>query len=93
VKRTLNRVAVKLELSWQGLRDFDSISLVAEAKGVHVRSVAIRAIHGENCSRMLGGLVEIEIRRIRSSAGRMLRRASADVAVEVLEPGWFSAAT
>jgi len=31
VKTTLNRLAVKLELAWQALSDFDSINLVAEA--------------------------------------------------------------
>jgi hypothetical protein len=31
VKTTLNRLAVKLELSWQVLRDFDSINRIAEA--------------------------------------------------------------
>lgn len=31
VKTTLNRLAVKLELSWQVLRDFDSISRMADA--------------------------------------------------------------
>tara|TARA_R110002060_G_scaffold25879_1_gene35412 strand:- start:510 stop:743 length:234 start_codon:yes stop_codon:yes gene_type:complete len=31
VKTTLKRLAVKLELSWQVLRDFDSINLTAEA--------------------------------------------------------------
>jgi hypothetical protein len=30
VKTTLNKLAVKLELSWQVLRDFDSINLMAE---------------------------------------------------------------
>jgi hypothetical protein len=29
VKTTLNRVAVKFELSWHGFRDFDSMSRVA----------------------------------------------------------------
>ena len=31
VKTTLNRLAVKLELSWQVFKDFDSINLTAEA--------------------------------------------------------------
>lgn len=30
VKTTLNKLAVKLELSWQVFRDFDSINLMAE---------------------------------------------------------------
>lgn len=30
VKTTLKRVVVKLELSWQGFNEFDSIILVAE---------------------------------------------------------------
>lgn len=33
VKTTLNSVAVKLELSWQGFRDLDSINLVADTIG------------------------------------------------------------
>ena len=31
VKTTLKRLAVKLELSWHALRDFDSINRIAEA--------------------------------------------------------------
>ena len=31
VKTTLNKLAVKLELSWHALRDFDSINRMAEA--------------------------------------------------------------
>jgi len=31
VKTTLNKLAVKLELSWQVLRDLDSINRMAEA--------------------------------------------------------------
>lgn len=33
VKTTLNSVAVKLELSWQGFRDLDSINLRADTIG------------------------------------------------------------
>jgi hypothetical protein len=33
VKRTLKRVAVKFELSWQELSDFDSINRMAETSG------------------------------------------------------------
>lgn len=42
VKMTLNRVAVKLELSWQGLRDFDSIKFMADVKGERVSKVVRR---------------------------------------------------
>lgn len=31
VKTTLNKLAVKLELAWQELREFDSINLMADA--------------------------------------------------------------
>jgi len=33
VKTTLNRVAVRFELSWHGLSDLDSMSRMAEASG------------------------------------------------------------
>ena len=40
VKTTLKRVAVKLELSWQGFSDDDSISRSADANGASVESAA-----------------------------------------------------
>lgn len=39
VKMTLNKVAVKLELSWQGLRDFDSIRFMADVREERARKV------------------------------------------------------
>lgn len=51
---TLNRVAVKLELSWQGLRDFDSINLTADVRGERVSMVV----------RMTGKAVEDHDRRM-----------------------------
>lgn len=40
VKATLNKVAVKLELAWQGFSDFDSINRSADAKGEREAIVA-----------------------------------------------------
>lgn len=41
VKMTLNSVAVKLELAWQGFRDSDSRNLKGEAKGARESIVVI----------------------------------------------------
>ena len=54
VKMTLNRVAVKFELSWHGFRDLDSISRIAEVDVISVRNVAAKAIHEEIGNRILG---------------------------------------
>ena len=40
VKMTLNNVAVKLELDWQGFKDCDSINLSGDAKGARDTIVA-----------------------------------------------------
>ena len=46
----MNRLAVKFELSRQGFKDFDSISLVAKVYGDNVRNEAMRAIDEKlNC--------------------------------------------
>ena len=47
VKTTLNRLAVKEELSWQVLRDLDSINRVAETLERRERSV-VRMTNGED---------------------------------------------
>ena len=44
VNTTLNSVAVKLELAWQGFRDSDSINLIGDAKGAS-ESVVARESH------------------------------------------------
>lgn len=46
VKTTLNNVAVKLELAWQGFKDCDSINLSGEAKGARETIVAIESHAG-----------------------------------------------
>jgi hypothetical protein len=42
VKTTLNRDAVKFELSWHGLSDFDSINRIADENGSMARRIARR---------------------------------------------------
>ena len=46
VKMTLNKVAVKLELAWQGFKDCDSINLIGDAKGARESSVAEKSHAG-----------------------------------------------
>lgn len=48
VKTTLNNVAVKRELSWHGLSDFDSIIRSADAKGERNASAARQGHAGLN---------------------------------------------
>ncbi len=72
VKTTLKRVAVKLEFSWQGLRDLDSMSLVAQANGVNVRNVAMRATHEDDCNRIVADLRNLN-QEIQGSARGTLR--------------------
>ena len=47
VKTTLNKLAVKLELAWQALRDCDSINRTAEAPERRERRV-VRKTKGES---------------------------------------------
>lgn len=53
---TLNNVAVKLELAWQGFKDCDSINLIGDAKGARETVVARESHAGfesdEKCIRI-----------------------------------------
>lgn len=46
VKTTLNNVAVKLELAWQGFKDCDSISLSGDARGAREANVTRKSHAG-----------------------------------------------
>lgn len=57
VNTTSNRVAEKLELDWQGLSDFDSMSLMADVKETRFRR-AKRRVNGDNSERRIVKFVE-----------------------------------
>jgi hypothetical protein len=52
VKTTLNKLAVKLELSWHVLRDEVSISCSAETPEKRART-AVKTIHGESIKKCM----------------------------------------
>ena len=78
VKTTSNKLAVKLELSWQELRDLDSINRMAEAPERRVRSVVTKT-NGDNIDgRMAGGYVSTSAVKAKIESLRLLPRVSID---------------
>jgi hypothetical protein len=65
VKTTLNKLAVKLELSWQALREFDSINLMADTLEKKDRR-AVKMTRGEDNEDLIMADV---YRRMRSRVG------------------------